>query len=272
MTAIEKTGEISKPPGSNQAKLLVVEDDRNLRETLAYNLRREGYRVLTTAFGREALQLAQAEQPGLLVLDLMLPDMSGFEVCRLIRQQFTLPIIMLSARSEEVDKLLGLEFGADDYLTKPFSFRELLARIHAQLRRVEIMRQEFLANDSSLKKPEKTGLTKTLDEAPEALICGDLAINVKQRQVTYREQPVNLTPKEFDLLTFLALSPRQVFSRQELLNQVWGGNTNGGTRTVDVHVRWLRSKIESDPANPQLIQTVYSLGYKFNQSVIQKAV
>lgn len=262
-----------KPQSYSQAKLLVVEDDKNLREVLAYNLRREGYRVLTAAFGKEAIHLSYAEQPDLLILDLMLPDMSGFEVCRVLRKQLTVPIVMLSARTDEVDKLLGLELGADDYLTKPFSFRELLARIHAQLRRIEML-LSFNSTPSDISTaPGKTSILPALSAAnlpgnsPMILVSGELNIDLGQRRVSYHNRYVNLTPKEFDLLSFLALSPRQVFSRQELLNQVWGYECAGGTRTVDVHVRGLRTKLEPDPANPQLIQTVYSLGYKFNQPV-----
>jgi DNA-binding response OmpR family regulator len=262
-----------KSQNYHQPKLLVIEDDKNLREVLAYNLGREGYRVLTAAFGKEGIHLAYTEYPDLIVLDLMLPDLNGFEVCRILRKQLGMPIVMLSARTEEMDKLLGLELGADDYLTKPFSFRELLARVHAQLRRMEIVQtaatkvdsvNSTLASNPQQAKPLASDLTTSQNLL---LVCGDLSIDLGQRAVNHQGRPVTLTPKEFELLSFLALSPMQVFSRQELLSQVWGQQGFDGTRTVDVHVRMLRTKLEPDPAQPRFIQTVYSLGYKFGQPV-----
>ncbi len=259
-----------------QPKLLVVDDDKNLREVLNYNLRREGYRTLTAAYGKEAIHLAYTEQPDLIILDVMLPDVSGLEVCRIIRRQLSMPVLMLSARAEEVDKLLGLELGADDYLTKPFSFRELLARVHAQLRRVEMLRGDqakpllppsisMTIDETASNTPASPGGEATL------LVVGELLIDLAHHNVKHKGRTVIMTPREFDLLAFLARYPMKVFSRQELLNRVWGYNSLGGTRTVDVHIRGLRAKLESDPTNPQLIQTIYNVGYKFNQPVVAQS-
>src|SRR4051812_28051282 len=238
-----------------ETTILVVDDEKTLRDTLEYNLRREGYRVLTAADGTEAVRLAYSERPDLIILDIMLPGMSGFDVCRAVRKQLTVPILMLSAREEEIDKVLGLELGADDYLTKPFGLRELLARVHAMLRRAEMLSSESPAALSPAEPP-----------GPPALTIGDLVIDPARREVTRDGQVIELKPREFDLLIFLASHPMQVFSREVLLDRVWGYDFVGGTRTVDVHVRWLRSKLERDPSNPQLIQTVYGVGYKFGRA------
>lgn len=239
--------------------ILVVDDEKTLRDMLEYNLRREGYKVFVAADGNEAINKAYSERPDLIILDIMLPGMNGFEVCRAIRKELTTPILMLSAREEEIDKVLGLELGADDYLTKPFGLRELLARVGAMLRRADMLRTETQkAKDTN---SEGTGST---------LVAGDLVLNVVQRTVMRGGEPVELKPKEFDLLAFLTAHPMQVFSRDTLLDRVWGMDFVGGTRTVDVHVRWLRSKLEHDPADPQLIRTVYGVGYRFNQPVTSK--
>jgi DNA-binding response OmpR family regulator len=230
----------------------VGDDEPTLRDTLAYNLRREGYRVLLAADGPQAVQLAYAEHPDLLILDLMLPGMSGFEVCRIIRRDMSLPILMLSAREAEIDKVLGLELGADDYLTKPFGLRELLARINALLRRIP---------------PPAPPATESADTV---LVADDLVIYLARRTVTRAAQPLTLTPKEFDLLAFLAGHHGQVFARAALLDAVWGYDWVGGTRTVDVHIRWLRTKIEADPAHPRLLETVYGVGYTFRPAVIRR--
>ncbi len=238
--------------------ILVVDDEKTLRDMLEYNLKREGYRVLTAAEGNEAIRLAYAEQPDLIILDIMLPGMSGFDVCRAVRRQLAVPVLMLSAREEEIDKVLGLELGADDYLTKPFGLRELLARVRAMLRRADILRPQ---------SPEQQASDATMrPSASQALVVGGLAVDLGKRSVIQDGRAVDLKPKEFDLLAFLASHPGHVFSRETLLDRVWGYNFIGGTRTVDVHVRWLRTKLESDPANPQLIQTIYGVGYKFNPS------
>jgi DNA-binding response OmpR family regulator len=241
----------------NQTSILVVDDEKTLRDTLEYNLRREGYRVLIAADGNEAVRLAYSERPDLVILDIMLPGMSGFDVCRAVRKELTVPILMLSAREEEIDKVLGLELGADDYLTKPFSLRELLARVGAMLRRAEMMRTEVSIGNT----------LSGNNAATTTLVADNLLINMAQRTVTRAGKPVEMKPKEFDLLAFLASHPKQVFSRETLLDRVWGYDFVGGTRTVDVHVRWLRAKLESNPSHPQLIQTVYGVGYKFGQSV-----
>lgn len=239
----------------NQATILVVDDEKTLRDMLDYNLRRQGYRVLTAADGNEAIRLAYGERPDLIILDIMLPGMSGFDVCRAVRKELTVPILMLSAREEEIDKVLGLELGADDYLTKPFGLRELLARVGAMLRRAEMVRHAANKEAASEKEDKR-----------DTLVAGDLVISLAHRTIMKGGLPVELKPKEFDLLAFLAAHPMHVFSREVLLDRVWGFDFVGGTRTIDVHVRWLRSKLEQDPANPRLIQTVYGIGYKFTPS------
>jgi DNA-binding response OmpR family regulator len=236
---------------------LVVDDEKTLRDMLEYNLRREGYKVFVAADGNEAINLAYSERPDLIILDIMLPGMNGFEVCRAIRKELTTPILMLSAREEEIDKVLGLELGADDYLTKPFGLRELLARVGAMLRRADMLHNGTHKVTDTGSDEGKAGI----------LVAGDLTLNLEQRTVTRAGKPVELKPKEFDLLAFLVAHPLLVFSRDTLLDRVWGMDFVGGTRTVDVHVRWVRSKIEHDPATPQLIQTVYGVGYRFNKPV-----
>jgi DNA-binding response OmpR family regulator len=236
--------------------ILVVDDETSIVEVVSLYLRREGYRVLTAADGDSALQQAREQLPDLIVLDIMLPGMSGFEVCRALRRDLVVPILMLSAREDEIDKVLGLELGADDYLTKPFGLRELLARIHALLRRVEAAAPPAAA----------PGATRPPEARRPLLIVGDLQLDQGARTVQRAGRVIALKPKEFDLLAFLAAHPRQVFSREILLDRVWGYDYTGGPRTVDVHIRWVRSKIETDPAHPQLIHTVYSVGYKLDDS------
>ena len=253
--------------------ILVVDDERTLRDTLEYNLRREGYRVLVAADGNAAIRVAYAERPDLVILDIMLPGMSGFDVCRALRKELTMPILMLSAREDEIDKVLGLELGADDYLTKPFGLRELLARVAAMLRRAAVhqaaLRAEAVREDrqGGAGNVGNVGNVGGVEDAGSTLRVGDLLINVAQRAVTRGDQQIELKPKEFDLLSFLAAHPMHVFSRETLLDRVWGMDFVGGTRTVDVHVRWLRTKLERDPADPQLIQTVYGVGYRLKQPV-----
>jgi DNA-binding response OmpR family regulator len=240
-------------PSQSPISILVVDDEKTLRDMLEYNLRREGYRVLAAADGKNAIDLAYSERPDLVILDLMLPGMSGFDVCRAIRKELIMPILMLSAREEEIDKVLGLELGADDYLTKPFGLRELLARVAAMLRRSDILRSA---------PGREEGAEKTL--SGKVITIGDLVINPGNRTVTRNGEAVGLKPMEFDLLAFLAAHPMHVFSREVLLDRVWSFNYVGDTRTVDVHVRWLRSKLERDASKPQMIQTVYGVGYRFN--------
>jgi two-component system OmpR family response regulator len=225
------------------AKILIVEDDRNLLDTLKYNLHEEGYNTVTAVDGAEALYIARREKPDLIILDIMLPKLSGFEVCRILRKEMTIPIIMLTAKTEEVDKIVGLEIGADDYLTKPFSVRELLARLGAMLRRADISKQQPAGEKRILR-------------------IGDLEVDTGRHQALYRGSRLSLTPKEYDLLAFLAANEGLVFSREQLLEKVWGYDYAGDTRTVDVHIRWLRQKIENDPAKPEHLVTVRGAGYK----------
>jgi len=231
-----------------QDKVLVIEDEPVLLETLAYNLRREGYEVLTASDGRQGVEIARRERPDLVVLDIMLPGIDGFEVCRILRREMTTLILMLTARTDEVDKVVGLEVGADDYVTKPFSMRELLARVKALLRRERIIREELAA--------EQAG-------GRERLVFGDLTIDIASRTVFLRGEPVSLKPKEYDLLLFLARHRGMVLSRDLILERVWGWDFVGGSRTVDVHIRWLREKLEPDPSSPTRIVTVRGVGYRF---------
>jgi DNA-binding response OmpR family regulator len=229
-------------------KVLVVEDELTLRETLEYNLARQGYAVFTAADGSTALDLARRERPDLILLDVMLPGMDGFEVCRRLRQEgMNAPILMLTARDEEVDRVVGLELGADDYVTKPFSMRELLARVKAHLRRARIQGED----QASIHPAEPT------------LTFGDLMIDGARHEVRLGGQPLRLKPKEYELLAFLAHNRGIVLSRDLILERVWGWDFVGGSRTVDVHVRWLREKIESDPTHPTHIVTVRGVGYRF---------
>jgi DNA-binding response OmpR family regulator len=233
----------------NESKILVVEDEPTLLDTLAYNLQRQGYVVITAVDGLQAIKLARSERPQLVILDLMLPGMDGFEVCRVLRQEMSMPILMLTARSDEVDKIVGLEVGADDYLTKPFSMRELMARVKALLRRERLIREELAAQE-----PLRPG---------KPMVFGDLVIDDSRREVLRNGQPLALKPKEYELLLFLARQKGIVLSRNLILDRVWGWDYDGGSRTVDVHVRWLREKIEVNPSNPQRIVTVRGIGYRF---------
>jgi two-component system OmpR family response regulator len=229
-------------------KVLVVEDDETLLEVLKYNLNKEGYNVLSALDGAKAVEVARAEKPELIILDIMLPELNGYEVCRILRKETTVPILMLTARTDEVDKVVGLELGADDYLTKPFSMRELIARIRAMLRRVEMMKSET--------KPQK-------GEPVSPVKAGEIEIDIMRHEVTNRGQVIELSPKEFDLLAFLIENCGHVFTRDFLLEKVWGYEYAGDSRTVDVHIRWLRQKLERNPAVPDYIKTVRGVGYKF---------
>jgi len=239
---------------SDQAKVLVVEDDPTLLETLEYNLKRQGHLVCTAGDGYTALRVARQERPDVIVLDIMLPGLDGFEVCRILRQEMTTPILMLTARSDEVDKIVGLEVGADDYLTKPFSMRELLARLKALLRRVRLIQEDLTAATS---QPSAAGT------AGEVWRFDDLTIDLARREASYRGEILHLKPKEYELLVFLARNKGVVLSRDLILERVWGWDYDGGSRTVDVHIRWLREKIEPDPAHPNRIVTVRGVGYRF---------
>jgi DNA-binding response OmpR family regulator len=221
-------------------KILLVEDDATMRKTLAYNLTKEGYQVTETGDGSEALDLARAQSPDLIVLDVMLPGLDGLSVCRILRNESDVPIVMLTARSGEVDRIVGLELGADDYIVKPFSLGEFLARVRAVLRRV----------------PSERVVTDKLES-------DDLTVDLIARRVTRDSDELHLTHKEFDLLAALMRNKGAVLSRDLLLERVWGYEYNGGTKTVDVHIRWLREKIEEEPSAPRRIVTVRGVGYRF---------
>ena len=234
--------------------ILIVEDEPTLLETLEYNMSRQGYRVLKASDGRVAVDVARRERPDLIVLDLMLPTLDGIEVCRILRREMNVPILMLTARDDEVDKLVGLEVGADDYMTKPFSMRELLVRVKALLRRVRLIREEVEA---------ETPVAMVGGADKEVMRFDDLEIDLVRREVRLSGQALHLKPKEFELLLFLARHKGAVLSRDQMLEQVWGWDFGGGSRTVDVHVRWLREKIEQNPAEPDRIITVRGVGYRF---------
>lgn len=228
-------------------KVLLVEDDRNLQEAIRYNLVAEGYEVFVAGDGEKALSLARINNPDLLVLDLMLPGMGGIEVCSTLRREgSTAAVIMLTARDSEADRIAGLDTGADDYVVKPFSMRELLARVTAQLRRESRLRNSAVS-------PE-----------PDIIEAPGIRIDRASRRVTLADKEIDLRPREFDLLAFLAARPGRVYSRDQLLQEVWGFDYSGDTRTVDVHVRWLRLKIEEDPSSPTLLQTVRGVGYRYS--------
>jgi two-component system alkaline phosphatase synthesis response regulator PhoP len=222
-------------------KILIADDEPNLVEILKFSLEKEGYAVVTAADGEAAVTAVRQDHPDLLVLDLMLPRLNGMEVCRIVRRESSLPIIILTAKTEEVDRVLGLEVGADDYVTKPFSIRELVARIRAQLRR---------AGESPI-------------SISEVLTAGDLRLDTAKREVTRAGTPVDLRPKEFDLLHVLMRNRGRVLTRSQLLETVWGYAAYGETRTVDVHVGRVRDHIEEDPAHPACIITVRGVGYRF---------
>jgi len=227
-------------------RILVAEYDRTLAETLAYNLKSEGYEASIARTGLDAITLARSQEPDLLLLDILLPEMDGFEVCRTVRSSSSVPIIMLTARDDEVDRVLGLELGADDYVVKPFSLRELLARIRAALRRVE--------------------LNNNAGASIEPIEADSIEIRPGSRSVYREGVSVHLLPREFDLLLHLMRNRGLVLTREQLLETIWGHDYLGEARTVDVHVRRLRVKIEQDPSDPRLIRTVYGVGYTFEDS------
>lgn len=229
------------------AKIAVIEDDRTLADLLKYNLSREGFSVTIAGNGNSGLELIRRDKPDAIIMDVMLPGMDGFELTRMLRKESTVPVLLLTARTDEIDKVLGLELGADDYLTKPFSMRELLARVKVMLRRGEMARQGAVAGEGS------------------AIKLGDIALDPVRHVITVGGSAVEVTPKEFDLLHFLMVNRGQVFSREGLLDRVWGYDYPGDTRTVDVHVRWLRQKIESYPSSPKHIITIRGVGYKFEE-------
>jgi DNA-binding response OmpR family regulator len=230
--------------------ILIVEDELSLQEALAYNLKKEGYTVETVGDGRAALEAARKLKPDLIVLDIMLPEMDGFEVARILRKEMSAAILMLTARDDEIDRVVGLEVGADDYLTKPFSMRELLARVKSQLRRARLLREEM-------------GKAAGTESPHEKLTFDNLVIDLTRREVTLNGEAIQIKPKEYDLLLFLAEHRRQMLSREFILERVWGWDFIGDSRTVDVHVRWLRQKIEADASSPMRIVTVRGGGYRF---------
>ncbi len=230
--------------------ILVVDDEATLRETLVEALELEGYRAISAADGREALARFRADHPDLVLLDLMLPELSGVEVCRILRAESAVPIVMLTARDGEVDKVVGLELGANDYVTKPFSLRELTARIRGIFRRAD---QVAAASAASAAAP--------VAAAPSIVDLGRVQVDLAGHRLLREGRPVPLKPKAFELLAFLMRNPGRVFTRDQLLEHVWGYDYAGETRTVDVHVHWLRSELEADPSTPELLQTVRGVGY-----------
>ncbi|KPK05423.1 MAG: hypothetical protein AMJ56_15915 [Anaerolineae bacterium SG8_19] len=223
--------------------VLLVDDEKMITDPLVRALTQVGYQVMVANNGRDGLTLAREKQPDVVVLDVMMPQMDGWDVCRALRQDSTVPILMLTALGDEVDRILGLELGADDYLTKPFSTRELIARLKALLRRVELDRRQQTAGDQ--------------------IIAANLRLELNTHRAFKDGQELMLRQKEYDLLTLLLSRPGEVITRAEFFDQVWGTDWLGDTRTLDVHIRWLREKIEVDPSRPRLIQTVRGLGYRF---------
>ena len=227
-------------------KILVVEDEENILEAIKYSLLKEGYEVYGASDGEIGLEKAKELSPNLVILDVMLPSLDGFEVCRILRKDMDVPVFMLSARSEEIDRVVGLEIGADDYITKPFSMRELMARVRNALRRAN----EERGNANSSKS--------------EKIVAGGLEINLASHMVRLLGMPIEMKPREFSLLALLASNAGRAYSRDQILESLWGHAYIGDVRTVDVHVRWIREKIEDDPSRPTKIVTVRGVGYRFD--------
>ena len=230
---------------------MIVEDEKILRETLAYNLTNQGFELSTSGNGIEALEILRTDPPDLMILDIMLPGMDGFEICRQVRTKSNIPILMLTARDSEIDRVVGLEVGADDYMVKPFSMRELVARVKAMLRRGKFLQEEFQPSDHH-----------PVEES-RVLNFGDLSIDLDRREIVKLGKTLEVRPKEFELFLFMAQNRGKALSRDRILQEVWGWNYIGESRTVDVHIRWLRQKIEVDPANPTRLVTVRGSGYMF---------
>ena len=228
-------------------KILIVDDEKNIVDILKFNLKKEGFTTIEAYDGEQGLEMGLNQKPDLILLDVMLPKMDGFTVCRKLRERISVPILMLTAKEEEVDKVLGLELGADDYITKPFSPRELIARVKANLRRTVV------------EEPTKKG--------GQILICGSLKIDVDRYEIKRNGEIIELTLREFELVKFLALQQDQIFSRETLLEKVWGYEYYGDVRTVDVTVRRLREKLEMEPSNPEFIKTKRGVGYYFNKVI-----
>ena len=224
-------------------KILIIEDEENILEAVKYSLTQEGYDVFTSMDGEEGLEKAQEIRPDLVLLDIMLPKMDGFEVCRILRKNLDMPVFMISAKTEEIDRVVGLEIGADDYLTKPFSMRELVARVRNVLRRAAL-------------NPVENDL--------EDIKYGELEIHLTSHRVIVRGEEISMKPKEFDLLYFLASHKGRAFTRDQILEKLLGNEFIGDIRTVDVHVRWIREKIEANPSQPKKLVTIRGLGYRFD--------
>jgi len=240
---------------TQQARILVVDDEQTVREMIALNLRTDGYEVVLASDGHEALRVARDEHPDLVVLDVMLPGKDGFDVCRTLRHESHVPILLLSARGEEVDRIVGLELGADDYLTKPFAMRELVARVRAMLRRQRMV-QPGSDGHNGAASPSEMSMSERI------LSVGDLEVNVSRHEAKSQGRLLTLTAKEFALLEYFVRHPGIVLSREALLREVWGYDVPISSRTVDVHVRWLRQKIEEDAGSPVRILTVRGYGYR----------
>ena len=232
--------------------ILLIEDDEGIAEPLVFGLESENMKVLHAPSGAQGLALARSEHPDVILLDVMLPDMDGFAICRTLRGESATPILMLTARGQEMDRVMGLELGADDYIVKPFSFRELLARVHAVLRRRDL---------DQGKAPRVT----------DRITVGDIVLDRTARQLWRRGQLIELSPREFDLMVVLMENIGQALSRQDLLDRVWGEEWIGNPRTLDVHIRWLREKIEDDSAAPIYIETARGYGYRFTDPVARGA-
>lgn len=234
----------------NKKTILIVDDEKTIVDMLVYNLQKEGYNTLEAGDGEEAVNIALGQKPDLVLLDIMLPKMDGLAVCKRIRQSLNIPILMISAKDEEIDKILGLELGADDYITKPFSVRELMARVKANLRKAEITAK---AMESTLteKEPDNTNM----------IIVGDLSLDLNKFEVKVSGEVIDLTLREFEVIKYLANQPGQVVTRETLLEKVWGYEYYGDIRTVDVTVRRIREKIEKDTSNPKILITKRGVGY-----------
>ncbi len=231
-------------------KILIIEDEKTLQETLVYNFIKEGYQVNSAGDGLAGLQIARDWKPDLVLLDVMLPKMNGFEVCKALRPETDIPILLLTARAEEIDRVIGFEIGADDYIVKPFSMRELIARVKTRLK----------AHQRTLLAPVEVSITS---EPSDEIVLGNLVIDQKRHEIRLDGVVVPLKPKEMDLLCFMVENKGRAVSRETILEKVWGWDYIGGSRTVDVHIRWLRSKIETDPSKPTRLITVPGLGYRF---------
>lgn len=228
-----------------EESVLIAEDEKNLLDTLKYNLEREGYKALTASDGEKALEIARSSRPNLVVLDVMLPKLSGLEICRILRKESDVPILMLTAKGEEIDRVVGLEMGADDYVVKPFSMRELMARVKSMLRR------------SHLKAEQE------IDASSKVTQSNNLSIDLNSHTAKLDGKPLDLKPREFDLMALLMSNKGIALTRNQILARIWGEGFIGDHRTVDVHMRWLREKIEKNPSDPKRIITIRGVGYRF---------